>query len=417
MTENLPPTPPPIPQAGPALGATRIDSIDVLRGFALMGILVMNIQAFSMPSYAYSAASAYGNLEGLNFVVWVLGSIFFDMKFMAMFSMLFGAGIVLMSQHRDAAGKPVVALHYRRMVLLLIFGLIHAYLIWWGDILVAYAVCGMIVFWARRLPTGFLVSLGAVLIVIGSGIFVLLGLGGLASEEFAEEMRASTVSTPEELEAEVEAHRGGWTEHLKYRVENAGMMHIALLPLSFGWRICGLMLIGMGLFKWGVLSAQLPSRTYVRMAMMGGGLGLPLTTLGAITNWSQDFDPVYTTGIGLLLNWFGSVGVALMWIALVMLFVQSPFGCRIKSVLGAYGRTAFTNYIGQTLLATFVFYGYGLGLFGSMDRVGQFGIVIAIWAVGLTISPIWLNYFQFGPLEWVWRSGAYKELQPMRRKA
>ena len=416
MTEHIPRTPPPIPQAGPALGATRIDSIDVLRGFALMGILIMNIQSFSMPSDAYTTPTEFGNLDGLNFVVWILGAIFVDMKFMAMFSMLFGAGIVLMSQHRDAATKPVTTLHYRRMVLLMVFGLIHAYLIWYGDILVAYAGCGMIVFWVRRWSARRLAVVGSILIVLGSGLYLMLGVSTLFSEVFAEEFRAETISSPEDIEAEVEAHRGRWSDHLSYRAENAASLHFFLLPFSFGWRISGLMLIGMALFKWDVLSAQLPSRTYVRMALLGGGLGLPLTTLGAIWSWSYEFDPVYAFGFGMLPNWFGSVGVALMWIALMMLFVRSPILSGVKFVLGAYGRTAFTNYIGQTLLATFVFYGYGLGLFGSLERTGQVGVVVAIWAVQLTISPIWLKYFKFGPLEWVWRSGAYKQLQPMLRK-
>ena len=135
--------------AGPTRDRERIDSLDTLRGFALLGILVMNIQSFSMPSSAYLIPNSYGDLEGLNGVVWLIGHLFFDLKFMAMFSMMFGAGITLMSQHRDAAGSPVLGIHYRRMTLLLFFGLIHAYFIWYGDILVSYAICGMVVVWAR----------------------------------------------------------------------------------------------------------------------------------------------------------------------------------------------------------------------------------------------------------------------------
>jgi len=409
--------PPPIPQAGPTLGRSRIDSLDVLRGFALMGILIMNIQSFSMPSDAYFSPNVYGNLEGANALIWVLGYIFVDMKFMAMFSMLFGAGVVLMSQHRDAAGAPVVALHYRRMALLLTFGLIHAYVIWHGDILVSYAICGMAVFWVRKWPVRRMLICGAVLIAFGSWIYMLGGISVMASEDFAEQFRSDFEMTAVEIEEELAAFRGGWMDHLPIRAYEAAGLQTFVLPLMFFWRVSGLMLIGMAMFKSGVLSVQRSTRFYIWMAVLGGGLGIPLSAGGAYWAWLMEFDGAHMFTFGALPNWYGSVGVALMWIALMMLFVRMPILGGVKSVLGAYGRTAFTNYIGQSVLATFVFYGYGLGWFGSLERTGQVGVVAAIWALQLTISPIWLRYFKFGPLEWVWRSGVYKQLQPMLRRA
>ncbi len=404
-------------QAGPILGKSRIDSLDVLRGFALMGILIMNIQSFSMPSDAYFNPMAHGNVEGINALIWILGYIFVDMKFMAMFSMLFGAGIVLMSQHRDAAGTPVVALHYRRMLLLLLFGTIHAYLIWYGDILFTYAICGMVVFWARKWSIPVLVTSGAILIVVGSSLFVMIGIGTYFSEDVAAEIRTENSSTAEELNAEIAAYRGTWIDHFPHRAEQAIGLQFFVLPTLFFWRVSGLMLIGMALFKGGVLSAAKSSTFYIKMALLGGCIGLPLTSFGAYWSWSKDFDAAHALMWGALPNWFGSVAVAMMWIALIMLFIRSPIFAGVKSVLGAYGRTAFTNYIGQSVLATAVFYGYGLGWFGSVERTGQIGIVAAIWAVQLMISPIWLRYFRFGPLEWLWRTAAYKKRQPMLREA
>ncbi len=421
MTESqavLDSNPPPVPSSGPTLGKSRIDSIDVLRGFALMGILIMNIQSFSMPEHAYLDPSFYGDLNGANAVVWFLGYVFVDMKFMAMFSMLFGAGIVLMSQHRDAANKPVAALHYRRMLLLLAFGLIHAYFIWYGDILVSYAICGMVVFWFRRWSPRTQVFTGAILVTLGSAIYTLGGIQTGLSEEAADFYRTEMVPSAEATEDELATYRGSdWTEQLKHRATSAAGFHFFVLPLIFFWRICGLMLIGMALFKWGVLSARRTNRFYATMAIIGGGVGVPLTTLGAIWAWSRDFDSPHLFGFGSLPNWFGSVPVALMWIALIMLFVRSPILDGLKDVLGAYGRMAFTNYIGQSVMATAIFYGYGLGWFGSVERIGQVGVVVAIWAIQLAIAPIWLRYFKFGPLEWVWRSAAYKKRQPMLREA
>jgi uncharacterized protein len=414
MTETIEHTPPPLPPSGPALGTTRIQSLDVLRGVALMGILVMNIQSFSMPMDAYMKPAVFGDLTGANAWVWILSHVFFELKFMAMFSMMFGAGVLLMSQHRDRAGKAVTALHYRRMILLLVFGLIHAYLIWYGDILVAYALCGMAVFWARGWPAGWLAVAGAGLITVGCGIHALAGVSTVFVPESADEIRAE-VSTPEELQEEVGAYRGSWLDHLPFRAEAAVSFHTFVFPLIYAWRIAGLMFLGMALYKWGVLSAERSTGFYLLGAALGALAGLPLAALSAYLNWQADFDMAHVIGFGALPNWFGSVPVAFMWICLVMLLMKLPALGFVKSALSAYGQTAFTNYIGQSVLATFVFYGYGLGWFGQLDRIEQMGVVAAIWAVQLVFATVWLRFFKFGPLEWLWRTGAYLKAQPMLR--
>lgn len=402
--------------SGPTLGKARIDSLDTLRGFALLGILVMNIQSFSMPSSAYFDPSSYEDLNGLNFVVWLVGYLFFDLKFMAMFSMMFGAGIVLMSRHRDAAGLPVAGLHYRRMFWLLIFGLIHAYVIWYGDILVPYAICGMFVFWVRNWSPRRLLAAGLALFIFGSLMHALFGLGAQFSAETAEAMRSDSVAAPGEQAKEIEAYRGAWVEHFPHRMQGALGFQFFVLPALFFWRISGLMLLGMAFFKWGVFEAALSKRSYVAMVLFGGGLGLPLVAFGADQAMKHDFDLAHVLGYGAIPNWYGSLGVALMWVGLLMLLCKSEALTRVRNMLSAYGRMAFTNYIGQSLLATFIFYGYGFGLFGSVSRIQQVGVVIAIWSLGLTLSPIWLRRFRFGPLEWLWRTAVYMKLQPMRRE-
>ncbi len=375
----------------------------------------MNIQSFSMPSSAYLVPDAYGALEGLNYVVWLVGYLFFDLKFMAMFSMMFGAGIVLMSRHKDAVGAPVAGVHYRRMALLLVFGLMHAYLIWYGDILTPYAVCGMVVFWVRQWPVRRLFVAGGLLIAFGAGFHGLTGVGAAVSPEMAEALNADMRPSEEALAAEVASYRGGWLEQLRDRAGQAAEFQLFVFPLMFFWRLCGLMLIGMALFKSGFMSAALPTSVYALTALVGGGLGLSLVGLGAYWNDAAGFAPTNIVGFGALPNWFGSVGVALMWMALVMLLCQADAFSRVKRVLSSYGRMAFTNYIGQSVLATFIFYGHGLGLFGKLDRVEQVGVVVAIWAAQLAFSVVWLKYFRFGPLEWVWRSGVYLKAQPMVR--
>ena len=400
---------------GPTGDRERIDSIDILRGFALLGILVMNIQSFSMPSSAYIIPSSYGSMEGINGFVWLIGHLFFDLKFMAMFSMLFGAGIVLMSAHRDAEGQKVLGVHYRRMVLLLLFGLMHAYLIWYGDILVPYAICGMIVVWVRGWSPKWLLVSGSALLVFGSMFHVLLGVAAHYVPEVADGVRESFTSSDEALQHELSAYRGAWIEHLPLRAGEALSFQFFIFPFMYFWRISGLMLLGMALFKLGVLDGTRPAAFYRRMILLGGGIGVPLVGAGAYWDHSTGFDPAHVLGLGALPNWYGSIGVALMWIGCVMLVCRCGAFEKIRYVLSCYGRLAFTNYIGQSVLATLVFYGYGLGLFGSLERIEQVGVVVGIWAVQLTFSPIWLKYFKFGPLEWVWRSGVYLRPQPMRR--
>ena len=143
---------------------------------------------------------------------------------------------------------------------------------------------------------------------------------------------------------------------------------------------------------------------------------MPIVGLGAFWDYANGFPPEQVVGFGALPNWFGSVGVAFMWMSLVMLMCQAAALSGVKKMLSAYGRMAFTNYIGQSILATLVFYGYGLGMFGKLDRLEQAGVVFVIWTVQLVFSAAWLRYFRFGPLEWAWRSGVYLRPQPMLRR-
>ena len=277
--------------AGPTRESERIDSLDVLRGFALLGILVMNVQSFGMPSSAYLIPNAYGDLGGANFLVWLVGHLFFDAKFMAMFSMMFGAGIVLMSERAHNAARPSVGIHYRRMGLLLAFGLIHAYGIWYGDILTFYALCGMVVFWVRRWPALRLAIAGVLLITIGSAFHVLTGLSASASPEMVEALREGFGGSDEAVAHELEAYRGPWLGQLGIRASEAAGFQFFLFPFLFFWRISGLMLLGMALFKFGFLSANLGNRSYSITALIAGSIGLITVGLGACGTFRKIFGP------------------------------------------------------------------------------------------------------------------------------
>ena len=402
--------------SGPTAQSERILSLDVLRGFAVLGILVMNIQHFSMIGAAYFNPSAYGDLTGLNYLVWLLSHLLTDMKFMSIFSMLFGAGIVLMAERLEAKGRKPAAVHYRRTLILLLFGIAHAWLIWTGDILYSYAMCGLLVYLFRKKQAKTLIILGVASIAVASAVSLM---GQFTMPMWPEETLAGVAKfwapLQEQVVAELEAYRGGWGAQNQHRFMMALQMQTGSFLFNISWRAGGLMLVGMGLYKLGVFSAALPARTYKKMILAGLIFGFPLIIAGVwyheATDWALE---VGFLG-GMQFNYWGSLLVALGWVGVVMLFCQGWSGSRLYRSLAATGQMALSNYLMQTLIFTTLFYGHGFGLYGSVERTGQILIVFAVWAVQLLWSPWWMARFRFGPFEWLWRSLTYWRLQPMRR--
>ena len=405
------------PRLGPVTGTDRIDALDTLRGFALLGILVMNIQIFAMPDAAYFFPTAYGDLGGLNGLVWLLGELLASSKFITIFSMLFGAGIVLMNDRAKARGRGFAGLHYRRMWWLLIIGLVHAYLLWPGDILVSYALCGLFVFLFRNVRPGRLVIAGLVFLIIGSSLSCLTGWSSQAwPEEVITEFENGFYPPPAEIAEEIEHMRGGFSSQMKVRLPNAAYMHATVFPFYMVWRGASAMLLGMALFKWGVFSARSSRRTYLIFIALGILAGIPLSGLGIIRRVAIDWAPIHSFFVLGQYNYWGSYLTALGWIGLVMLICQSGALPGLRRRLAAVGRMALTNYLMHTVLCSLIFYGYGLALFGSVSRVGQVGITVAIWMFQLWLAPLWLDRFRFGPMEWMWRSLSYLKRQPFRRR-
>jgi uncharacterized protein len=392
----------------------RIVAIDVLRGFAILCILPMNIQAFSMILAAYFNPMAYGDLHGANYWVWLLSHVLIDEKFMTIFAMLFGAGILLMTSRVEASGKGSAALHYRRMGWLLLFGLLHAYLLWCGDILVMYAVCGLLVYlFRKRRPRTLLIV--AVLSLSVLPFFLVRG-GRWASHAPAaqlQELSDNWKPPAPEVARQVAAYRGSWLTQMTYRVPQALQMEAP----GYLFRLFGLMLTGMALFKLGFFSGRLSPTLYLALIGMALLVGIPITLYGVQLDFAHDWDDDFSVFYGRLYNYGASLLISFGWIGLVMLASRSAALTGVPQRLAAVGRMAFTNYIMQSVICTTIFYGHGFGLFGKVPRTGQFGIVVAVWIFQLLISPIWLRYFQFGPLEWLWRCLTYWQLEPIRRNA
>jgi uncharacterized protein len=422
----------------PVTEKSRIESVDVLRGVAVLGILAMNIYAFAMPFPAYNNPLAWGGTDTISQSVWFITHFLFDQKFMPIFSMLFGAGLILMTQ-RSATGA-FAGTWYRRSFWLLVMGAVHAYLIWFGDILFAYAFLGLLIYPLRRKKAKTLIILGAcwmlpaLALSTGGGFWIEQRIAAVteielraeAGEELTEEetedleawdeQRPMMAPTAEDLDADVRAYLGSYGDAVTHRALPVAMMQSMGIVFFGLWRIGGLMLIGMGLMKLGVFSAQKGEGFYRRLLLWGYGLGLPLVVVSAWQLAAHDWNFVFLQQRGVHWNYVGSVLVSLGHISVVMLAVKGDWLGFLERRFAAVGRMAFTNYLMQSILCTTIFYGYGFGLYGSLDRPTQMIIVAAVWVLQLSYSAWWLDRFRYGPAEWFWRLLTYRKVPGFRRE-
>lgn len=426
--------------AAPVVDAERIGSLDVLRGVAILGILVMNIYAFAMPFPAYANPLLMGGTEWHNMATWYFTHVFFDQKFLSIFAMLFGAGIILMTGRAEAKGARFGRIFYRRQLWLVLIGALHAYFLWMGDILFMYAMAGMLAFLFRHRKSRTLIVIACMLLPVTlllnftmSGQMQVLQakvaeiemqieagreLSDDQEETLAEWEGWAAFMAPDEqsIAEDLEQHRGGYAGITVARIPEVMAMQFFGFLIFGLWRVLALMLFGMALLKTGVLAAERSADYYRKMMVICYGLGLPLTVYSAIDLRAHDFVAMYTFGAGGVPNYIGSIVVALGHIALVMLLLKTGFLQGLLQRFAAVGRMALTNYLMHSLVLTTVFYGYGLGLYGEISRFAQMGFVVAIIAAQLLLSPWWLHHFRFGPMEWLWRSLTYWQRQPMRTR-
>jgi uncharacterized protein len=394
-----------------AAPAARIVALDALRGAGILGILAVHIQLFAMPLAARSTPTAYGNLHGLDGAAWFTTYVLADGKFIAIFAMLFGAGIAILAARCEAAGQSAALPHYRRMGALLLIGVLHAYLLWYGDMLVTFALCGALVFLHRELPPARLIVAGVVF--LGVAPLLSSALAWTAPEVVAQ---AKTIagSSPDAVARELAAYRGGWLLQQTHRTPTAWGFQTSYLALRGVWQISGLMLLGVGLFRIGVLTGDRSARWYAALAAGGFGAGVPLMLGAARRNVAHGWDLHDRLLVGVHLDYWGDLLVGLGWVGAILLLHGRGM---IPPAVVAVGRTALSNYLLATLLCTTVFYGHGLGLFGSVDRAGQLAVVVVVWAIQLVASSWWLARFETGPLEWALRWATHGRRRPIRLTA
>jgi uncharacterized protein len=364
---------------------------------------------------AYINPAAYGNLSGINLWVWILSHVFADMKFMALFPMMFGAGVYLITSRAEVKGRSAAGLHYRRTFWLLVFGLLHAHLLWYGDILYTYAVCALLLFLFRKISPTKLIVLGILLLLIPTLVNLLVGFAiPYMPPEAYQDMSADWKPDQEAVEAELDIMKSGWLTQMIQRVPTSLGFQTFIFLVFLGWRAGGMMLIGMGLFKMGVFSAERSLRFYSILASAGFAIGLPLISYGVLKNFGAGWTLDYSMFFGGLFNYWGSIAVALAYVGIVMIGCKLLKNRWLRTSLAAAGRMALSCYLLQTIICTTLFYGHGFGLFGRVERVWQIAIVFAVWLALLLWCRWWLTRFKFGPFEWVWRSLTYWKAQPIR---
>lgn len=430
----------PVPAMMPVSKAERVQSLDVLRGVAVLGILMMNITAFGLVRQAYDNPLVEGGAEGLNLLAYKIINVGFEGTMRGIFSLLFGASIVLLIERMEQAGAGVMAadVHFRRMLWMMVFGIVHwTLLLWYGEILFAYSLCGMVLFAFRKLSPRINIGIALAILAVAAGwqtkdyndaviarqaaVAVESAKAGGAKLDSTQEkaieawqdLTSHTMPDAEQAEEQRSWHRGSYWSAVTGQLESSFAFQWKGAPFWLVFDMIPFMLLGMGLLRLGVLGATLPLRTYILMAVGGYGIGIPLGLHELGLMIGSNFAPLgfaeanRTYELSRLAMVVGHLGV-------VLVFIHSGALRFLQRALAATGQMALSNYIAQTIICTIMFYGFGLGLFGAFERYQLYFVVAAIWAAELVWSPIWLATFRFGPLEWLWRSLTYWRWQPMK---
>ena len=407
--------------------SNRIVTLDIVRGVAVMGILVMNIAAFALPYPAYANPAAYGGDSELDLASWAFNFLIFDGKMRGLFSILFGASTLLVIERATDAGRGGAKVHFARMAVLLGFGLVHFYFIWFGDILALYALCGMLLYFFRNKSPRDLVRWAVAFLSLSVIYFGLIGLtGALAGNpNIPPQAAAEMIESREVIEFELGASSPQIANDLAlYRSDYASIVDSRLngrtwepfmSVFGFGFETLGLMFLGMALFKSGFLTGDWEPASYRRWALRCAAIALP--PLAFLVWWqaSADFDAVRVFLALIALSVPFDVLMAVGWAAAIIWWARVGPMPPLRARVAAAGRMAFTNYLATSIIMTSIFYGYGLGLFGDVSRAGLWLFVLSMWALILAWSKPWLDRFHYGPLEWLWRSLSRLQLQPLRK--
>lgn len=424
------------PMLAPVSAPERITSLDSLRGLALLGILLMNIVAMGMYSWAYDDPTVAGGATGINLWVWTILHVVAEGKMRCLFSIVFGASIILLTSRLENR-KGAADIYYRRIMWLLLFGIVHAFLLWEGDILYNYALCALVLYPFRNLSARRLLTIGLGLLFVSSIFYLVEGYQtramikkGLQAVELSKQGKQLTDEqqadkfafgkfekerhpNAEKLNKHNQEWRGNPWRVIKARAKDVWPWHSIAYYHWWNLDTWSMMFMGMALIKMRVLGAERRYRFYWLMVLLGYGIGIPLNSYTAAVIIKTHFDAVIHSWANSSYD-VGRLSIALGHLGALMLLCKAGWLRWLTKSLGAIGQMAFSNYIFHSVVTAFIFTGYGLALYGKLQRYQLYYVVFGIWIVQLIVSPIWLRHYRFGPLEWCWRSLTYWKRQPMR---
>ena len=423
----------------PLKSSDRILSLDIMRGVVLLGILLMNINSMGL-AQAYIDPTGSGGSSGLNLTTWITTNLFFEGTMRALFSLLFGVGMFIFMDRLEKKGAGINAanIYFRRLLWLLVFGLIHGYLLLWtGEILYDYALMGFLVFSFRNLPPIKLTIIAIVLFSIGAlwnytdykkdikfvedvALVKNYKLEGKTLSRELEEVdmkweKRELERSPEGIAEYNTNMRRGYVDVVAFLAPENKHSDIDWPYRWDLWDILSMMLIGIALFKWNILSAEKSFKFYGLMAVLGYLIGLSINYYETQSIMDGNFSLLSFSKANITYD-LGRVPVAIGHVGAIMLFCKLPILRWLKSSLAAVGKMALTNYVMHSVIAMFIFTGVGFGLFGTFQRFELLYIVFAIWIFQLIASPIWLKYYQYGPLEWIWRNLSYLKKHPFKKE-
>ncbi|MCI4569382.1 DUF418 domain-containing protein [Lysobacter sp. CFH 32150] len=409
-------------ELAPISARERIEVMDVLRGFALLGILLMNIEAFVGPVFE-ALGGVNPRFQGADRWVDTAIYVLVQGKFFTLFSLLFGMGFAVMLERANAAGAGGTALYARRLLALLGIGLVHAILIWSGDILLTYALIGFVLLlFFRRTPVSRLPKWGIALYLLPMLLTWGWAIGVTMAQQdpqAAAEMQKGMAEQGKQIAAMAEAERqaygaGTYLQAVAQRAADTG----AMLSFIFfgGGLFLAMFLFGAWFVRSGVIrdtSAHLPLFRHLRN--VGLGLGLPLMLWSTWRHPTMSFSEM-NLGIALAQSaaLLANLLMCMGYFSVIVLAMQQPAWARRLHWLAPAGRMALTNYLMQSVICTAIFYGYGLGYFEQLPRAWQPLFVVVVFALQVMYSRWWLSRYRYGPMEWLWRWLTYRKRPAMR---
>jgi uncharacterized protein len=416
------------------LANSRILEMDVLRGFAVLGIFLVNITFFGYPYEAHNFPILIGQADELNTITWLISNLLVNGSMFALFSMLYGASALIIlneTKIQGSEGIRIVDFYYRRTFWLIGFGLIHAYLLLWPlEILFTLGILGLLLFPLRNLSPLLLLSLGVVLCFTGTintdqSDMLAEYQEVLKSESMKYQAAAANDDTfvkqefidanAEDILATTNLYLSDYQTIRKENLETVETQQTTNLYQDNIYDAGGVMLIGMAFMKWGILSGMRTTSFYLLMVVIGYTTALWLRWSPTFGTAFGHFDPFMSIGFSEMPFMMARIPLAVGHFGLIMLLCRSRWFRAITKPLAAAGRMALTNYVGQTLFSIFLFYGFGLAMFGKLEYYQLTFIAIGFGLTQVILSTLWLGYFRYGPLEWLWRSLSKAQMQPIRK--